>query len=234
MTITFQNTPAHLLAYGHSNQSTFRTPTIQDAYDAVVVPGTIATYYQQATGGFVLALNRPYFIDPRTPLFQQNLIGQEIRASFYTLSSAHGPTIENAVDEASGGDIELWDTIIDSYDPAEVADSWLYYQRYYVQDSSDRLDHYATLVGRPLDIPRQPSFLTNPYWMSETTNSIEWSMTFDTIVEMHDRLEEGERMMPIIAWKRTQPDSWRDLDRMVREVRDVGFQQLLVWIDSFR
>ena len=234
MTFTFRNSPAHLLAYGHSNQTTFRTPAIQDAYDAVVVPGTIATYYQQATGGFVLALNRPYFIDPRTPLFQQNLIGQEIRASFYTLSSAHGPTIENAVDEASGGDIELWDSIVDNYDPAEVAENWLDYQRYYVEESSEKLDHYAALVGHALDSPKQPSFFTNPYWMSEKPNSIEWSMTYDTIVEMHDRLENGERMMPIVAWKRAQPDSWRDLDRIICDVRDIGFEQLLVWIDSFR
>ena len=229
-----RSTPYHLLSYGHANQTTFRHPDIQDAYDTVSVPGTIATYFQQGTGGFVLALNKSYFIDPRTPLFQQNLHMQDIRQSFRTLSSAHGPKIETVVKNASIGRINLWDEIRNVYDPEEVATCWLDYQRAYVQGSSDRIDHYANLIGRDLVKPQQPSFFTNPYWMSDNINSAEWNMTFQTIRRLHNYLGRNEDFVPIIAWRRIGNGDWQVLQNMIRLVCSIGIDRLLVWVDNFR
>ena len=234
--VSLRNAPGHFLAYGHSNQATFRNPGIQNAYDAIVVPGTIATFYQQATGGFVLALKRPYFIDPRTPLFQQDLQQDEIRASFYTLSRAHGTKIETAVDRAGQGLAKLWVEIRNTYDYRDAAKSWLDYQRGYVGGSSQKLKHYEKLIGRSLGGVQQPAFFTNPYWMASSLSSPAWSMTRSTVAEMASRLRTDEVMVPIIAWKRPRTfGGWRTLERMVESIWEIGnAYAVLIWIDSFR
>jgi hypothetical protein len=65
---------AHYLAYGATDQETFRE--LRQSYDGIVVPATIAAFQRQGTGGFVLSISAteqapPYMIDPRFPLFQQ-------------------------------------------------------------------------------------------------------------------------------------------------------------------
>jgi hypothetical protein len=67
---------AHFLAYGATDQETFRE--LRDTYNGVLVPATIAAFQRKGTGGFVLSLSAteqapPYMIDSRFPLFQQAL-----------------------------------------------------------------------------------------------------------------------------------------------------------------
>ena len=158
----------------------------------------------------------------------------DIRQSFHTLSAAHGTKIETAVKNASIGGVNLWDAIRNIYDPDEAAMCWLHYQRNYVKGSSDRIDHYARLIGKDLLKPRQPSFFTNPYWMSERTSSQEWDMTFRTICRIYDDLGEGERIVPIIAWKRIGNGDWRILQEMINSIGDIGIGDILIWIDNYR
>ena len=51
---------------------------LREEYEGILVPGTVAAFQKEGTGGFVLALSAstaqiPYVIDPRSPLFQQPL-----------------------------------------------------------------------------------------------------------------------------------------------------------------
>lgn len=67
---------SHYLAYGATDQQTLRE--LRSSYSGILVPGTIAAFQRQGTGGFVLSLSAtpeapPYMIDPRFPLFQQAL-----------------------------------------------------------------------------------------------------------------------------------------------------------------
>src|SRR5207245_1020479 len=82
---------SHYLAYGATDQETFRA--LRGAYTGVLVPGTIAAWQRQGTGGFVLALSAteqapPYVIDPRFPLFQQPL--KDPKASHEALADLLG------------------------------------------------------------------------------------------------------------------------------------------------
>lgn len=89
----------HLLAYGQSDQASFRDAAISACYDTMTLPGTIASYFEDATAAFVLTLKKPYFIDPRTPLFQDSLATP--RPSHETLADWHGPSV--AAQIAAGG-----------------------------------------------------------------------------------------------------------------------------------
>lgn len=226
--------PKHFLAFGHSNQTTFRRPDIQSLYDGISIPGTIATYFRQGTGGFVIALDKPYFLDPRTPLFQSPL--DVIRASFCTLAEAHGTRTMGALTRARNGDIDLWEEIRNTYDANEAALSWLAYQRNYVEESSERLDYYADLIGTDIstDNSQGPSFFTNPYWMSASVDSMEWAMTRQTIGAVLDNLRDGESLIPIIAWDRRSNKDWSLLFEMLLDVREMGLRKAFIWVNNFR
>lgn len=85
----------HLLAYGQSDQASFRDPAVAACYNTMTLPGTIASYFEDATAAFVLTLKKPYLIDPRTPLFQDAL--PTARPSHVTLADWHGPTVAGRV-----------------------------------------------------------------------------------------------------------------------------------------
>lgn len=82
---------AHYLGYLSTDQETFRS--LAGKYTGIVVPGTIAAWQEQGTGGFVLTLSAtddspPYVIDPRFPLFQQSLA--QAKASHTALAEIFG------------------------------------------------------------------------------------------------------------------------------------------------
>ncbi len=82
---------SHYLAYGSTDQKTLLALT--NAYDGLLVPGTIAAVQRQGTGGFVLSMStdgRPYVIDPRFPLFQQAANPKKVKASHEKLSEILG------------------------------------------------------------------------------------------------------------------------------------------------
>jgi hypothetical protein len=68
---------SHYLQYGATDQQTARE--LAGVYDGLLVPGTVAAFQREGTGGFVLTLSATdaapeYVIDPRFPLFQQRLL----------------------------------------------------------------------------------------------------------------------------------------------------------------
>ena len=86
----------HWLAFSNSDQQILTERTQGELWDALVVPGTLATYYMQGVGGYVLATRRPFVIDPRTPLIQPAFDEDRPRppkASHKTLAKIHHPDL---------------------------------------------------------------------------------------------------------------------------------------------
>ena len=66
----------HYLTYGATDQQTVRR--LAGRFTGLMIPGTVAAFQREGTGGFALTLSAteaqtPYVIDPRFPLFQQPL-----------------------------------------------------------------------------------------------------------------------------------------------------------------
>ncbi|MCH7545403.1 MAG: hypothetical protein IID30_03245, partial [Planctomycetes bacterium] len=79
-----------MVAYGNAEQRFFRD--YGHLFNVVTLPGTVATFFQQGAGGFVLALNKPYFIDPRTSVLQGRFQGEGREEPRHVrLAAAHGP-----------------------------------------------------------------------------------------------------------------------------------------------
>lgn len=140
----------HLMAFGNSDQASFRDPRVRDCFDVMTVPGTIASYYDEATAAFVLSSKVPYLIDPRTPLFQDDLAAP--RASHFTLAEWHGPSVRARLPAsglASFPSSFFTSAVVDEM-VAEVIDR----QRSYAGNAprvTKKLDRYAQLLAQAMN-----------------------------------------------------------------------------------
>ena len=135
----------HCLAYGNSDQASFRDTEVSNCFDVLSVPSTIASYYADATAGFVLSSELDYFIEPRTPLFQEFIRGP--RASHYTLATAMGQSVEQRLGpptEREGLTVRFPAEFYSSAVCDEVVSSMITFQR----DYGGRAEHIAVKLNR--------------------------------------------------------------------------------------
>lgn len=142
----------HFLAYGNSDQASFRNPEVRRCFDMISVPSTIASYYADATAAFVLSSGRDYFIEPRTPLFQEWI--REPRASHYTLAAAMGHAVQDRLGPLSERESKIvqFPAGFYSHDVCdEVVASLISFQRDYggrAEHISEKLNRYRSLLDR--------------------------------------------------------------------------------------
>jgi hypothetical protein len=197
----------HFLAYGHSDQATFRAAAVQQSFDFLTVPGTIASYYPDATAAFVLTSGVQYVIDPRTPLFQ-GPIGIP-RASHFALAAWHGERVAQHLGSAQRRAPVTFDAA--SYDRESVrqlVDSVIEAQRSYGQRApaiQQKLDRYrrllATAQGRAIQATpeerRPPAFVIAPYFVTDGQD--QWATVNEQILERCLALPDAESISVMIA-----------------------------------
>lgn len=175
----------HLLAYGNSDQASFRHAEVRGSFDTMTVPGTIASYYDEATAAFVLSSKIPYLIDPRTPLFQDELAAP--RASHYTLADWHGQSVRARI-PADGAAAHFppsfWTPPVVRQMVAEIVDR----QRAYAANAprvTKKLARYAKLLAEamqqqqavvPPGDPSGPSAVLAPYFAVTGLSDPWWSV----------------------------------------------------------
>lgn len=140
----------HLMAFGNSDQASFRDPRVRRSFDIMTVPGTIASYYDEATAAFVLSSKTPYLIDPRTPLFQDDLTAP--RASHFTLGEWHGPSVRTRLPLT--GPARFPASFYTPQVVAEMVREVVDRQRSYAGNAprvTKKLDRYARLLAQAMD-----------------------------------------------------------------------------------
>ncbi len=178
------------LAYGNSDQASFRTEDVRAALDFVTVPGTIAAYYPDATAGFILTSGLDYVIDPRTPLFQGQLIHP--KASYYELARWLGPRfVEQMGDRAEGLDVNIGPSFFSPQVIEEAVSTITEAQRTYSSRESSGLSHFdryrqllaeALSTDDTLDSPGAssdggpPSFILAPYFAAANAEDPWWQI----------------------------------------------------------
>jgi hypothetical protein len=161
---------AHYLAYGATDQATFRD--LLGKYSGVLVPATIAAFQRQGTGGFVLSLSAtrpapPYVIDPRFPLFQQGLARPK---------QSHTALAELLGDPAL---VRRGDPTPDAFPDArleEIARQWVEFNVGYGTTSNEKFDKYAQRLGDDI-VPEQaqgPEAVLAPYFACTGPNDPWW------------------------------------------------------------
>jgi hypothetical protein len=176
----------HFVAYGNSDQASFRDDDVRQAFDFLTVPGTIAAYYPDATAGFVLSSELDYMIDLRTPLFQGSM--QNPRASHYVLADWLGPAVRSHMGEPDGSPVLFDHTLYSESVIQDLVNGVLSAQRTYGSRStaiSDRLDRYRRLLAEArgeltaTQTPesRPPSFVLAPYFAMASTQDPWWPVS---------------------------------------------------------
>jgi len=199
----------HFLAFGNSDQESFRDREVRSCFDYLTVPGTIAAYYQDATAAFVLSSGLRYVIDPRTPLFQGEIVAP--KASHYSLAEHHGEAIRQVLGDRKKRTSAAFEPSM--FTPNVITDmtqSVVAFQRTYatrVNALQQQLSRYARLKAIALGEPQEssdvtaqpPSFILLPYF-SAANSQDEW-MAINRLVWMTaaDNLPEPTKLSAVVA-----------------------------------
>ena len=169
----------HYLAYGATDQQTVRK--LRGRFTGLIVPGTIAAFQHEGTGGFVLALSAsqfgtPYTIDPRFPLFQQSL--SDPKKSHKALAKLLGGSdLISAVDPSASA---FTDERID-----QIASHWASFNSEYLDSAGSKFDKYAKRLNEPVAAKHAtgPRYLLPPYTVASEPGDPWW----DISCKLHER-----------------------------------------------
>lgn len=197
----------HFLAYGNSDQVSFRDPEVRNSFDYMSVPGTIAAYYEDATAAFVLTSNLEYSIDPRTPLFQDDLPSP--RASHFTLASWLGPSVSGHLQANAAGTTFppsfYTSAVIDEMVATLLAKQSNYSGRAPV--IAKKMDRYRKLLekasgrspGGAQPAVRGPSFKLAPYFAIKNVQSDPWWSVNSRILGACAARSDASEISPVMA-----------------------------------
>lgn len=188
------------LSFSNSDQRILREETQGLLWDALVVPGTLATYYKQGVGGYVLARRKPFVIDPRTPLIQPSPMHPRPvpKASHETLAAIHNEEV--GVIWSSGEEVHMEAWSDERW--AETVTNVLEFQATFESKAAEKIDKYEAMLeaaGMTLDAPiHGPERLVPPYWAVRDERDRWWEMTLNGIEQARE--EHGAAaIMPVLC-----------------------------------
>jgi hypothetical protein len=209
---------AHYLAYGATDQQTARE--LAGEYDGLLVPGTVAAFQREGTGGFVLTLSASeastdYVIDPRFPLFQQALASP--KKSHYALAEwLEDPALVRESSTPQPADFPLERT-------RRLARKWIEINQGYATATHQKFDKYAERLGEPVqpEQARGPSHVLALYVTAREPNDPWW--------EVAERLVEESRAQDPTCLRVVATREAAQLGPLLEEVDDA---QVVIWVSG--
>lgn len=212
------------LAYGNAEQGFFRDHSA--LYDAITLPGTVATFFRQGAGGFVLALKKPYIIDPRTSIFQSAFDRGRLGTRHMKLAEMHGPTLTEIIKGRALLESDLQHGLLD-----EMARSVVAFQRTYVQTSADKLDEYRRRLGEDAQEPLHAYLTLPPYFRFDRAHG-PWHEASVSMATTAIRCEHLGPVCPVVCLSERCLASG-DFDAIVRTYDHEGFGGYFVWVSKW-
>ncbi len=212
---------AHYLAYQATDQQTFRD--LRNVYGGLLVPGTIAAWQRQGTGGFVLSLSAteaspPYVIDPRFPLFQQAL--PRVKQSHAALAEIFG-------------DKDLVQTNTrpepDQFHNARLerlARHWVEFNNKYSETSNVSFDKYAKRLGEEtstLTNAAAPEAILAPYFVAYGVDDPWWERSQQLFAYTQAADGQLHRIRVVAA---------EDVRALRELLPDISDSQVVVWVSG--
>ena len=218
------------MSFANNDQQALREPDQGDLWDALVVPGTLATFYKQGVGGYVLSRRRPFVIDPRTPLLQDEQ-GQPDRPdpkkSHVTLASIHHPDLAGPWGRGEDPSLEWW-TQSNRWNAA--IGSVIEFQQTFEQEAAEKIDKYDDILrdaGMSLALAAPvagPERLIPPYFASRGSRDLAWKLTLEGI-EVSQQLADRP-LMPVICLAADAPTGV--FAELIRTLPD-GIKHVFCW-----
>jgi hypothetical protein len=212
---------AHYLSYIATDQQTFRD--LRNVYSGLVVPGTIAAWQRQGTGGFVLSLSAteaspPYVIDPRFPLFQQRL--ETVKQSHAALAEIFGDAALVQTGTRPEADQFPNDRL------RNIAEHWVAFNKTYGQTSMASFDKYAKRLGEEVPMASNvssPEAILAPYFVADGIGDPWWERSkrmFDETLQAGD----GTTCIRVVA-----AEDVRALGELLPDIED---RNVVVWVSG--
>ena len=209
---------SHYLTYGATDQKSVRELT--GAYDGLIVPGTVAAFQREGTGGFVLSLSAtpdspPYVIDPRFPLFQQSL--EDPKKSHEALAELLGAPNLVRADEPVPSDFT--DELIQ-----RIAQKWVEFNTSYESRQAAKFKKYADRLDEAVDEDQAkgPSAIIAPYLVSQ--NEDWWDVSKQLMAATVAAAPRGLDVLRVVGCSHAE-----ELDL---RLADAGDDRLIVWVSG--
>lgn len=221
----FKTKLGHFLTYHHVTQKFFRDHT--DKFDGLVIPLSVATVFQQGTGGFVLTLKKPYAIDPRTPIFQADFARSGIRNAHLEMADVHGPAVQTIFKTRKLEPRDFTPQIV-----VDVADRVLRFQKDFAKTSAEKVDKYAKLLGDDVEeIYAGPGFLIPPYFRSESCKDPWYEVSLE-LAKAAVNHKEKYTLAPVVHLTTDFPES--DFGAILKDYSAKGFDGLIIFFNNLK
>lgn len=218
----FERPFSHYLLYGATDQETLRR--VKHCFDGVIVPGTLAAFQKQGTGGFVLTLSAtsnetPFIIDPRFPLFQQRLSSGK---------KSHADLAEVFRDEALVS-VDRNPTPHD-FTPERIeriAAAWVEFNEGFADSANEKFDKYAARleqIGESLAVDRGQDVeaIIPPYFVE--TGGGAWAQISDDF-EQAVRGHTDKQVIPVLA---------ADTPALLAQRLDGRISECFIWVSDLK
>jgi len=214
----------HYLTYHHVSQDFFRRH--RGKYDGLIVPLSIACVFKQGTGGFVLTLNKQYALDPRTPILQADFDRQSIRRAHLEIADVHGTAVRHIFASRPLRPADV------SPLAADVAASVLSFQKEFAEQSAEKVDKYAALLGEEVRTAYGgPHFLVPPYFKSSGRNDAWYPVSLNLArAAVHEKENYG--LAPVLHITPGFPEN--EFARMAEDYDNRGFDGLVIFINDLQ
>ena len=168
-------------------------------FTGLMVPGTVAAFQREGTGGFVLTLSAtqakiPYVIDPRFPLFQQPLPSP--KKSHLELAQVFGHP--ELVSSAPPTPKSFTDPVID-----DIARKWAEFNSTYRESVSGKFDKYAKRLNEPVapSDAAGPSYVIPPYTICAGPSDPWWDIAQKLFDRTAHHFGEPNKCVRVVAAK---------------------------------
>lgn len=213
---------SHFLSYGASDQQTARD--LAPDYDGLVVPGTVASFHRDGTGGFVLSLsalpNAPeYVIDPRFPLFQQRL--PKVKRAHQSLAEVMGdPSLATGTSEPTPDDFPA--SRIDL-----ISKSWASFNASYKGSNSKKFDKYAARLGETVEAAdsKGPRYVLPPYFMAGDMSDPWWGISKLLFDSTSGHVGSAAQCRRVVASK--------GVNGLASLLSDIQDTEVVIWVSNF-
>ena len=221
----FNTKLGHFLTYHHVTQKFFRDH--RDKFDGLVIPLSVATVFQQCTGGFVLTLRKPYAVDPRTPIFQAEFKRNKIRNAHLEMAAVHGPAVESIVEKRPLEPKDFTQVVTDN-----VANRVLRFQKDFSKNSAEKVDKYADLLGEDQDKTYAgPEFLIPPYFRSGSHKDPWYAVSLD-LAKAAVKHKEKHKLAPVLHLTTDFPE--RDFAAILEDYSEKSFDGLIIFFNNLK
>lgn len=211
---------AHYLSYGSTDQQTARD--LSDKYAGLLIPGTVASFQHEGTGGFVLtlsALDDPpeYAIDPRFPLYQQSL--HQPKKSHVALAKILG--VPNLVQSVTPSPDFFTDDVVTT-----IAQSWARFNGTYENAAGGKFAKYAKRLGYPVvpEDKKPPTYILPPYTMAAAMSDDWWQISKRLFNATVEAVDVPDRCVRVVAVK--------SVDALAELLEDIPDTRVAVWVSA--